>query len=158
MGKELLAEVTQHPFGKGSLTTNGEQYCTEVGSIANTAYEAIETVTLRTPGFGHELVEISFSLTGATKSSSTAKDVLYKWQISGDNSTWQDLCAEQTRGENASAYLDATLSGVFAPTGNFLGNTYTFYIRFVLKAEHGDETVTGKTKSSSWVKMLYRGF
>lgn len=158
MGRQDSMTIVEFPFGKGSLTTNGIQYV-EVTGKTHAALNEVETATLVQPQItGYSLVEIQCSLTGATKSSSTVKDVTYKWQISDDNSTWVDLNSLGTHSANASSYVDVTYSGTFAPTGNFEGNKGVIYIRFVIQAEHGDETASGKTKNSSWVKRTYRNF
>lgn len=148
-------ELEEHPFAKGSLTTDGVQYCTEVSNIGD-SYTEIEKITIRKPG-GYTLVEIEFGLTGAVKSSSTAEGVNWKWQGSDDGNSWQDLIAEQTRAADASAYADVTCSGRFKPTGKFLGRGTTFQVRMVVKsAVAGGETASGKTKSSSYILAKYR--
>lgn len=161
MGKTPVLVFTEHPFGKGSLTANGEQYSTAISGIDETStYTAVEAVTIRKPQHGYILEEISFSLTGNTLSSSTAKDIITVWQISDDNLNWEALNTEAvgTRSADASAAADATVSGVFAPTGNFLGRGDWYYLRMAARAEDGVETVTAKAKSSSWVKFIYRGY
>lgn len=152
-----LIEHIEHPFGKGNLATDGVQWSTEVTGIDEN-YAAIETVTITLPG-GVTIVEVEFGLTAQNKSSSTAKDVLSKFQASNDNSAWEDICAEQTHAANASAYAEETLSGRFAPIGNFDGKTSTFYVRYIIKAETASsETVTGQVKNSSYVKVLYKQY
>ena len=144
-----------HPFGKGSLTTDGVQYCTEVSGIGDT-YTEIEKVTI-VQVMGAVLEEIEFGLTGAVKSSSTVEGVNWKWEASDNGTDWEDLIAEQTRAADASAYDDVPCSGRFAPTGNFLGTAPSFYVRMVVKsAVAAGETATGKVKNSSYVKPIYR--
>lgn len=146
---------TFHPFGKGSLATDGVQYSTEVTLIGDT-YTAIEAVTITQPS-GYTLEEIEFGLTVAVKSSSTAESVLWKMQASDAGTNWEDLIGEQTRAADASAYADVSASGRFAPTGNFLGTSATFQVRAVVKSgAAGGETATGKMKNSSYVLCTYR--
>jgi len=142
------------PFGQGSLTTNGVQYCTEVGGLTHAAFSNIETITWENPS-KMDLVQIEFSLTGAVKSSGATKYVKWKWQASDNGADWEDLIAEQTRAADASAYLDVSCSGKFKPTGDFLGTKSNFKVRFVILAEDANETVTGKTKNSSYIKATY---
>lgn len=152
-----LLEKVRHPFGKGSLTTNGVQYSTEVSSIGDT-YTSIGTITIQQPP-GYTLEEIEFGLTGAVKSSGAGEGVNWKWQASDDGVSWQDLIAEQTRAADASAYADVSCSGRFAPTGNFLGTGASFRVRMVIKnaVTNGvPETASGKAKNSSYILARYR--
>ena len=151
---DILFEVVVHPFGKGFLTLDGAQYSPEIAGIDN-AYTAIETVEVYLP-LG-QLVEVEFGLTGAIKSSDTLEDVNWKWQVSDNGVDWQDLIAEQVRVASAVAYADVTCSGRFAPTGNFLGKSPKFYVRMVVKsATTGGETAAGKSKNSSYIRLVYR--
>jgi hypothetical protein len=102
------------------------------------------------------LEEVEFGLTMAIKSSGATKYVKWKFQASDNGTDWQDLIAEQTRAANASAYLDVTVSGRFAPTGNFLGAGASFQVRGVIKAEDAVETAAGKAKNSSYILARYR--
>lgn len=147
--------ITRHPFAKGLLTTDGIQYSAEVAGIGD-AYTAIETKTFYQPA-GFTLAEIEFGLTGAIKSSAALEGVNWKWQVSDDGAAWEDLIAEQTRAADASVYADRTISGRFAPTGNFLGGGSTFQVRMMVKsAVVGGETAAGKTKNSSYITASYR--
>jgi hypothetical protein len=148
-------EVISHPFAKGSLTTDGIQYCTEVTGILHTAYTGVDTQTIYQPD-GFTLYEIEFGLTGAVKSSSSAKLVTWKWQASDDGTSWQDLIAATTRAADASAYADVSCSGRFAPTTNFIGKGSSFKVRFAAQAEDAGETVSAKTKNSSYIICRYR--
>jgi len=148
-------EFVLHPFGKGSLTTDGVQYSTEVSGIGDT-YTAIETVTIIQPT-GYTLQEIEFGLTVAIKSSAAVEGVNWKMQASDDGAAWEDLIAEQLRAASCADYLDVSALGRFALTGNFLGTGATFQARAVVKsAVAAGETATGKMKSSSYVLVKYR--
>jgi len=150
-----VLENTLHPFAKGSLTTDGVQYSAEVTGIDNDAYDEIEKVTINQPA-GYTLEEIEFALTGALDVSGTPTDnALWKWQASDDGVSWEDLIAEQTLA-TPSAYTDVSCSGRFAPTGSFLGTGSSFQVRMVAKCSGATDTVSGKTKNSSYVKCRYR--
>lgn len=151
---DTLITKLRHPFGKGSLTTNGVQYCTPVTGITNAAYVAIETITIQQPP-GMTLEEIEFGLTGAVGASGATDAKLWKWQASDAGTDWQDLIAEQSHAALA-AYTDVTISGRFAPTGNFLGTGSSFQVRMVMKSAGATDTVNGKTKNSSYVVTRYR--
>ena len=149
----LLTKI-RHPFGKGSLTADGVQYCTAITGITNAAYVAVETMTFEQPP-GMVLEEIEFGLTGALGSSGAGDAKLWKWQASDAGVNWQDLIAEQTLAA-AAAYADVTRSGRFAPTGNFLGTGASFQVRMVAKSAGATDTVNAKTKNSSYVRASYR--
>ena len=150
-----VLEKVVHPFAKGALTVDGVQYSTPVTGITNAAYVPIETITINKPS-GYTLEEIELGLTGALDVSGTPTDsALWKWQASDDGVSWQDLIAEQTL-TTPSAYTDVGCSGRFAPTGNFLGTGSSFQVRMVAKCSGATDTVSGKTKNSSYVICRYR--
>jgi len=148
-------EIVHRPFAKGALTADGTQYGTEVTGITHTAYVNVEEVTIHQPA-GYTLVEIEFSLVGATKSSSTAKHVKFKWQAGDDGSNYANLTAIITRAADASAYADTTYSGIYALAGNFLGTSSTFVVSFAVTAEDATETASAKIKSSSTITCRYQ--
>lgn len=149
-------EVVHHPFGKGSLTTNGVQYSTAVTGIG-TSYTEVEDVEIKQPDLDHyELVEIEFGLTGNVDVTGTpTDDADWKWQASDDGSNWEDLIAEQTESTPAAA-TDVSCAGRFAPTGNFLGTSESFHVRMVAKCSGSTDDVTAKVKNSSYVIGRYR--
>ena len=148
-------EVILHPFAKGNLTEDGVQYSALYTTGADD-YEVVETVTVNIPGLGTP-DEIEFGLTGSFQSSSTAEDVLFKWEGSDNNSSWLALHTEVTYAANASVLKEYTMSGRFVPTGNFAVTTTPIYLRLSIKSgTAGTETAKGKTKNSSYVKLIYR--
>lgn len=155
---DILNETVEkiwHPFGKGVLTTDGVQYSAEK-TTSTDDWEVVESKGLLNPE-GQTLEELEFGLTMAIKSSGATESVLWKWQGSDDGVSWEDLIAEQTRAASAAAYSDVTISGRFAPTGNFLGTGTYLYVRAVIKSGGaGGETATGKTKNSGYVYAKYR--
>jgi len=154
-GTAEVISVVHHPFGKGALTINGIQYSAEL-TTSTDVYEVVESATITQPT-GYTLTEIEFGLTGRNKSSSTAETVVFKWEASDAGSSWTDLFAEQTHAASAVAYEEETWSGRFAPTGNFLGTSASFQVRYVIKSgSAGGETALGSTKSSSFIIAHYR--
>ena len=156
MGRSNLSEWIEHPFGKGALTTTGAQYCTAVTGIDNDAYDAIETATITLPT-NITIEEIEFGLTCACEvdGSGSSNDVLWKWQGSDDNSSWDDLIAEQTL-SNTNTFTDLTIAGRFdiGSGTNFTGAN-PFYVRLVIKSSGATDTVSGKTKNSSYIIVKY---
>ena len=147
-----VIEHVEHPFAKGNLTSDGVQWSAEHMTTTND-YEEVESVTISPPALGGVL-EYELGLTGAVKSSSTAESVLLKWQARNKGGTWVDLHSEVTYPANASAYKEYTYSGRFKPVANF--NEVPFEVRLVIKSgSAGGENAVGKTKGSSYVKVIY---
>ncbi len=150
-----LEELIEHPFGKGSLTTDGVQYGAETASAGSAAYVAVpDLATIYRPS-STRIAEVEFGLTMALKHSNSVETVLWKFQGSDNNTDWQDLCAEQTAASGAaiSAYADKTVAGRFAPTGNFAGTANPFYVRGVVKAvAAATGTSSAKMKSSRYIR------
>ena len=148
-------EVVFNPFGKGNLTEDGVQF-SALYTTSGDGYEVVETVTINIPGLGTP-DQIEFGLTGSFQSSSTAEDVLFKWEGSDNNSNWLALHSEVTYSANASTLKEYTMSGRFVPTGNFAVTTTPIYLRLSIRSgTAGTETAKGKTKNSSYVKLIYR--
>lgn len=154
-GAAEIITVVHHPFAKGSLTTTGVQYCTAITGIDNDAYDPIDPQTIQQPT-GYTLYEIEFGLTNRLDVNGTpTDDALWKWQASDAGSVWADLIAEQTLSTPAAA-TESTISGRFAPTGNFLGTGTSFIVRLVAKSSSTNDTVSAETKNSSYVTCRYR--
>lgn len=157
IGSVRVPYVSQalHPFAKGLLTADGQQYSALL-TTSTDAYEVVESVTVVCPT-GMTLAELGFGLTMAIQSSGAGESVLYKWQGSDDGIAWVDLNTEITRAASAAALLDVSVSGWWLPVANFLGSGATFQLRAVIKSGGaGGETAKGKTKSSSWVLPVWR--
>ena len=145
-------EVTEHPFAKGNLTSDGVQWSAEK-TTSTDAYETVEEVTSEPPAEG-TILEFEFGLTCAVKSSSTLESVLFKWQARNKDGTWVDLHTEVTYAADASAYQEYTYSGRFKPEADF--NAVPFDIQLLIKSgAAGGENAVGKTKNSSYVKVIY---
>ena len=154
-GTAEVITVVHHPFAKGSLTTTGVQYCTAVTGIDNDAFDPIDPQTIQQPT-GYTLYEIEFGLTNRLDVNGTPTDnALWKWQASDAGSSWEDLIAEQTLTTPAAA-TESTISGRFAPTGNFLGTGTSFIVRLVAKSSGATDTVSAETKNSSYIICRYR--
>ncbi len=147
-----VIEHIEHPFAKGNLTSDGVQWSGEK-TTSSDDYETVEEVTVAPPQLG-AIIEFEFGLTCAVKSSSTLESVLFKWQTRNKSGTWVDLHSEVTYAADASAYKEYTYSGRFQPVANF--NAVPFDIRLAIKSGAADgENVVGKTKNSSYVKVIY---
>ncbi len=147
-----IIEHIEHPFAKGNLTSDGVQWSAEKTTSTND-YETVEEITVKPPVLG-AVIEFEFGLTCAVKSSGTLESVLFKWQARNKGGTWVDLNDEVTYAANASAYREYTYSGRFKPVANF--TAMPFDIRLVIKSgAAGGENAVGKTKNSSYVKVVY---
>jgi len=149
---EAIIEHVEHPFAKGNLTSDGVQWGAEK-TTATDDYETVEEVSVNPPQLG-AIIEFEFGLTCAVKSSSSTESVKFKWQARNQGGTWVDLHDEVTYSADASAYKEYTYSGRFKPVANF--NGVPFDIQLVIKSgAAGGENAVGKTKNSSYVKVIY---
>lgn len=147
-----VIEHIEHPFAKGNLTSDGVQWSAEK-TTSTDGYETVEEVTVNPPALG-AVIEFEFGLTCAVRSSGSGESVLFKWQARNVGGTWVDLHPEVTRNPNASAYQEYTYSGRFKPAPNF--NKVPFDIRLQIKSgAAGGENAVGKTKNSSYVRVIY---
>lgn len=149
-----VIEDIEHPFAKGNLTADGVQWSAEKTTTTDT-WETVEEVTVNPPALG-AVIEFEFGLTCAVKSSGSTEGVLFKWQARNKGGTWVDLHAEVTYAANASAYKEYTMSGRFKPLAGF--DAVPFDLRLLIKsALAGGENAAGKTKNSSYVRVIYAG-
>jgi hypothetical protein len=147
-----IVEHIEHPFAKGSLTSDGIQWSAEK-TTSTDVYETVEEVTVSPPALG-PVIEFEFGLTCAVKSSGTSESVLFKWQARNSGGSWVDLHSEATYPANASAYKEYTYSGRLKPAANF--NNMPFDIRLQIKSGSAvGENAIGKTKNSSYVRVVY---
>ena len=149
-----IMEHIEPPFAKGNLTTDGIQWSAEK-TTGTDAYESVEEATINPPALG-AVIEFEFGLTCAVKSSGAAEGVLFKWQARNKGGNWVDLHAEITYAANASVYKEYTMSGRFKPVTGF--NGVPFDLRLAIKsAAAAGENAVGKTKNSSYIKVIYSG-
>ena len=147
-----VIEHIERPFAKGNLTSDGVQWSAEKTTTGDD-FEAVEEVTVNPPALG-AVIEFEFGLACAVKSSGTLESVLFKWQARNKSGTWVDLHTEVTCAADASAYKEYTYSGRFQPVANF--DAVPFDVRLVIKSgAAGGENAVGKTKNSSYVKVIY---
>jgi len=147
-----VVEHIEHPFARGDLTSDGVQWSPEKITTTDD-YEAVEEVTINPPSLG-AVVEFEFGLTCALRSSGTTESVLFIWQARNKGGTWVDLHAAVTCPADASADRQYTYSGRFPAVTNF--NTVPFDLRLVIKSGgSGGENAVGKTKNSSYVRVVY---
>lgn len=147
-----VIEHIEHPFARGNLTSDGIQWSAEK-TTSTDAYESVEEVTINPPSLG-AVIEFEFGLTCAVKSSGAAESVLFKWQARNRGGNWVDLHGEVTYPPNASAYREYTMSGRFKPAAGFDGIPCDLRLA-VKSASAGGENASGKTKSSSYVRVIY---
>lgn len=147
-----IIEHIEHPFARGNLTSDGVQWSAEK-TTSTDDYETVEEVTINPPALG-DVIEFEFGLTCAVKSSSSTESVKFKWQARNKGGSWVDLHDEVTYSADASSYQEYTYSGRFQPAANF--NAVPFDIRLIIKSgAAGGENAVGKTKNSSYIKVLY---
>ena len=147
-----VIEHVEHPFAKGNLTSDGVQWSAEKTTITND-YEEVESATVNPPALG-SVLEFEFGLTCAVKSGGASESVLFKWQARNRGGSWVDLLSEVTYAADASAYKEYTYSGRFKPVASF--DSLPFDVRLVIKSGGaGGENAVGKTKNSSYVRVIY---
>jgi len=147
-----VIEHVEHPFARGTLTSDGVQWSDEK-TTSTDDYETVEEVTVNPPALG-AVVEFEFGLTCAVKSGGDTESVLFRWQARNKGGTWVDLHDEVTYPADASTYKEYTYSGRFKPVTNF--DSVPFDVRLIIKSgSAGGENAVGKTKSSSYVKVNY---
>jgi hypothetical protein len=147
-----VMEHVEHPFARGDLTADGIQWSAEK-TTSTDDYESVEEVTVNPPALG-KVIEFEFGLSCAVKSSGSSESVLFKWQARNKGSTWVDLHGEVTYSADASTYQEYTYSGRFKPVAGF--NTVPFDVRLAIKSGSAEgENAIGKTKNSSYVRIIY---
>ena len=147
-------EIIRHPFGVGSLTTDGVQYSAATTTVS-TEWTAIETVTVSPPGGGN-LVELEFGLTMSVGRSTAAYISNHKWQAATVGSTWVDLTAAFASSAAAStAYVEYTHSGYFSTANaNLMAMPVTARLVVQSSGTTG-QSVTARTKNSSYTRFVY---
>lgn len=151
----LRWEIIEHPFARGYLTTNGVQYSAATTSTAGSTWTAVETATINPP-FAGTLVEAEFGLTASVAVSSAAYTVNHKWQACNVGSTWVDLTsAAHSTTIGSTAFTEVTLSGYFS-TGSANFNAIPCQVRLaILSTGTTGQTITARTKNSSYVRLVY---
>ena len=141
-----VIEHTEHPFGRGNLTSDGVQWSAEHTTTTDN-YEEVGSAVIAPPALGN-VIEYEFGLTCALKSSGATESVLFKWQARNQGGSWIDLHNEVTYAADASTYKEYTYSGRFTPVTNF--DSMPFEVRLTIKSgSAGGENATGKIKNSN---------
>lgn len=164
-GQELLT-ITEYPFGKDYLRSTGVQYSDEHTTVADEAWETVESVTIEPPVSG-DIIEAELGITWSQKSDGVARYVRGRVQARNKNGIWVTLSYDGTSptagnayiedAADASSYAEHTFSGRLEVESNF--NKVPFDIRvqvligpqIVAETEHA----LGKVKNSSYVRVKY---
>jgi len=157
---EKYNAYTIHPFGRGSLTTDGVQYSgVTTGSTGTTDWKTVDSAATIRPiaptDDTDDMDELELGLTAEFKNSSvtTGKTTLgYVWQIKDDTeTTWTNLHTTKSVASTHTTWTARTLSGRITPAAGY--NKLPFNIRLRMmnkKASHG----LARIKNSSYVKVM----
>ncbi len=149
-----IISYTEHPFGRGNLTSNGVQYCTAIVATTGTTNYDVESVTIN-PGCSGDVLEYEFGLTAAFKSTTnTLATIGYQWQARNNGGTWVGLHGTQVIAATVGNYTaEPTWSGRYTATANL--NRVPFDVKLVFSCGV-DSDGFAKTKNSSYVSVLYK--
>jgi len=151
MGLTVI-EHTERPFGKGDLTSDGLQWCSEIDTTTADTDVEVESVTINPPALGR-VISVEFGLTAAVKAvSSATADLIYKWQARNKDGTWVDLHTAVTKTDIGTAYVEETRSGRFKPVTNF--DSLPFEVRLIIQCNEANEG-RAKIKNSSYIRVKY---
>ena len=155
-----VIEITEHPFGKGALTSDGVQYSAEQTSTTNT-YKTVETATINQigvtggPGGRGTLIEVECGITWGQKCDGATDKAIGLIQAEDkDNGTWVDLMDAKTNATAGTAYEYWTYSGRFKPATTF--TKVPFDVRVQVKSSGTTNNAVGKVKNSSYVSAIYK--
>jgi len=146
-----VIEHIEHPLAKGNLTADGVQWSAEATSTTNT-YRTVESVLINPPKLG-KVIEFEFGITWAQKCDGATDKAVGKVQARNAGGTWVDLMTEVTNASAGTTYEEKTYSGRFKPTADF--NDIPFEIQVLVKSNGTTNNAVGKTKNSSYVKVIY---
>lgn len=150
-----IVDYTEHPLGKGNLTSNGIQYSTPAYAQTGTTNYTVESVTID-PDCDGDVMEFEFGLTAAFKATaSTTATIGYQWQARNNGGTWVGLHATQV----IAAAIGTTYTSEPTWSGKFLGTTnlnrVPLDVQLVFACGENTEGYA-KTKNSSYIKVLYK--
>ena len=153
-GAVQLASIVhiEHPFAKGSLTSDGVQWTgTTDTTTANVDVVVAAAKTIDPPAAG-KIVEVEFGLTGGFRAvTSATADIIYKWQARDKGGTWVTLCTV-TKTDIGTAEVIETYSGRFATVANF--DAVPFDVQLVIQCNEANEG-RARIKNSGYVKVIY---
>lgn len=149
---QSVIEHIEYPFAKGSLTSDGIQWSSEVDTTTVDTDVEIDSQLINPPALG-ALIEVEFGLTAAFKAvSSATADLIYKWQARNKGGTWVDLHSAVTKTDIGTTYVEETRSGRFLPVANF--NSVPFDLRLILQCNEASEG-RARIKNCSYVRLKY---
>ena len=151
---DLLSSVVhiEHPFAKGSLTSNGVQWTATTDTTTAATDVTIDAAKTIEPPAAGSIVEVEFGLTAGFRAVSTATaDIIYKWQARDKAGTWVTLCTV-TKTDIGTTEVEETYSGRFATEANF--DVVPFDVQLVIQCNEANEG-RARIKNSSYVKVIY---
>ena len=154
-----IIEITENPFGKGDLTSDGVQWSDEATSTG-IAYEDVESITLDQiggkggPGANGTLIEVEFGITLQQKNSSGSYKAVGRIQGRNKDGTWVTIMSEKTNVSNGTSYEEWTYSGRFETETDF--NKYPFDIKVQVKSNNSSGNGIAQVQNSSYIKLIYK--
>jgi hypothetical protein len=149
---QAIIEYTEHPFGRGDLTSDGLQWSAEVDTTTPDVDVEVECVTIHPPALG-ELLEVEMGLTAAFRAvSSGTADLTYKWQARNKGGSWVDLHSPVTKANIGMTYVEETRSGRFKMVANL--DSLPLEVRLIIRCNEANEG-QAKAKSSSYIRVKY---
>ena len=137
------------------LTANGVQWSTAVqeGTAGVEKVAFSKTINTGIASLTDGILWLEFGLTCATKADGTTDDMTYKWQARNEGGTWTDLHAYVTVANGgAGVYVESTRQGYFKAANI---DQVPFEVQMLIKSAGNTDKVTGKVKSSSYVRAVY---
>lgn len=143
-----------HRLVDGLLTTDGNQWSTEVATVA--ADEDKEVLCKTIDNYlDSEILQMTFGLTLAIKAGSATADVKIKWQARNEGGTWVDLHDYVTYADINTTYSEKVMSGYKFAVANL--NQYPIEVRLVIQSNETTPGVaTAKVKNSSYVEVVIK--
>lgn len=149
---QSVIEHIEYPFAKGSLTSDGIQWSSEVDTTTADTDVEIDSVLINPPALG-ALIEAEFGLAAAFKAvSSATADLIYKWQARNKGGTWVDLHSAVTKANIGTTFVEESRSGRFLPVANF--DSVPFDLRLILQCNEANEG-RARIKNCSYVRLKY---
>lgn len=172
-----IVEIVEHPFALGAGTANGVQVSTPVNTATANEFVVVEQRAINAfggieggpGGESAQVLDFEYGLTMQVRATggqnTTPAYVLWQarnWDTANAVvSPWADLFPEHTQAANLAAdWTDITYSGRAALT-NTLFTKLPCEVRALVKCNVANVNAThtammGRTKNSSYVRVLYR--
>ena len=149
-----IISYTEHPFGRGNLTTTAGQYSAEViiPSTQGTTDITIQNVTID-PDCDGTIKQLYFNLVGQLKAAtSTTANMTIQWQARNNGGTWVNLHSLATKAAIGAVYVEDIYQGYVDATTNL--NRMPIDIQ--LKSQINESTQGfGRVSSTSYVTIQY---